>query len=199
MVCIPIQTTPGEPFSVVCFHNNESQKKFSHDEIEALESYVDVLAIALHTPHPELQLEKNVFIVHGRDEGSLNELQLILLKHKVTPKVLVREDKGPKSIMQEVEDLIRVCKAGFILATPDDEGRLRGTDEPLNARARENVIFETGLLFAKFREFERVSLLLKKPLKLPSDLSGIAYEEFSNIRDIEMTLVSKLERWGLKS
>jgi predicted nucleotide-binding protein len=199
MVCIPILTTPGDPFGVVCFHNNDPERKFSSGEVEALESYVDVLAIALHVPYPELQLEKNVFIVHGRDESSLDQLQLILLKHKVTPKVLVREDKGPKSILHEVEDLIRVCKAGFILATPDDEGRLRGTDEPLTTRARENVIFETGLLFAKFREFERVSLLLKKPLQLPSDLSGIAYEEFSNIRDIEMTLVSKLEKWGLKS
>jgi predicted nucleotide-binding protein len=199
MVCIPIVTTPGEPFGVVCFHNNDADKVFTDEDINALESYVDILAIALHTPHPELQLEKNVFIVHGRDQNTLNELQVLLMKHKVNPKILVREDKGPKWILQEVEDLIRVCKAGFILATPDDEGRLRGNEEEaLQWRARENVIFETGLLFAKFREFDRVALLLKKPLTLPSDLAGIAYDEFDRISEIELSIVAKLQKWGLK-
>lgn len=198
MVCVPIITTPGTPFGVVCFHNNSEAKRYKQEEKETLEAYVDVLAIALHNPLPELHLENNVFIVHGRDMRALDELQLILLHHKVTPRVLLREDKGPNSILEELEALIRVCKAGFILATPDDEGRLQATDDPLVGRARENVIFETGLLFAKYREFERVTLLVKKPLQLPSDLNGIAYEEFDSVKAIEMTIVNKLTKWGLR-
>jgi len=200
MVCIPIMTSPSEPFGVVCFHNNDPAKVFSRDDVAALESYVDILAIALHTPLPELQLEKNVFIVHGRDLNTLNELQVILNKYKVVPKILINEDKGAKFILQEVEELIRISKAGFILATPDDEGRLRGSngsEEPLEPRARENVIFEMGLLFAKFREFDRVALLLKKPLKLPSDLAGIAYGEFASAIELEFILSAKLKKWGL--
>ena len=98
------------------------------------------------------------------------------MKYQVTPRVLKNKNKGARSILDELESLIRVCKAGFILATPDDEGHLRGSSDPLAERARENVIFETGLLFAKFREFERVAVLLKRPLKLPTDLDGIVYE-----------------------
>ena len=96
-----------------------------------------------------------------------------------------------------MEDLIRICKAGFILATPDDEGRLASSEDKLAPRARENVIFETGLLFAKYREFERVAILLKKPTKLPSDLAGITYEEFSTVSELEAKIVQKLRRWGL--
>ncbi|MGZ8371619.1 MAG: TIR domain-containing protein [Rhodoplanes sp.] len=199
MVCIPIMTGGEWPFGIVCFHNNVPEKEFSDAEVEALESCVDVLAIALHTPLPELNLEKNVFIVHGRDEEALKDLQLLLFKYHVTPKVLVNTNRGPNSILDELEALIRICRAGFILMTPDDEGRLRGKPEdPLIPRARENVVFETGLLFAKFRKFERVILLLKEPTQLPSDLSGISYEKYiQSVTEIESRLAASLEDWGL--
>ncbi len=197
MVCIPIMTGGEWPFGVVCFHNNDPKKIFSDAEVADLESCVDVLAVALHNPLPELNLEKNVFIVHGRDDASLNQLQLLLLKYQVTPRVLKNKNKGARSILDELEGLIRVCKAGFILATPDDEGHLRGSNDPLAERARENVIFETGLLFAKFREFERVAVLLKRPLKLPSDLDGVIYEAFDDVGDLELAIKEKLSTWGL--
>jgi len=197
MVCIPILTAPGSAFGVVCFHNDDPEKKFDDEEVEQLEAYVDILGLALHTPHPELQLERNVFIVHGRDEGALNELRAMLGKYKVTPRVLADQEKKAQSILRGVEDLLRICKAGFILVTPDDEGHLRGSADPLTPRARENVIFETGLLFAKFREFKRVMILLKRPIELPSDLHGIGYEPFTNLKDIEIKIFNTLIDWGL--
>ena len=41
------------------------------------------------------------------------------------------------------------------------------------------------------------AVLLKRPLKLPSDLDGIVYEPFDNVRDIKSTIKDKLETWGL--
>jgi predicted nucleotide-binding protein len=196
MVCIPIMTGGSVPFGVVCFHNNKPAKTFSQEHVKLLESCVDVLAIALHNPIPELNLERNVFIVHGRDRQARLELENMLLQRDVTPRVLEREDKGPNSILEELESLIRICRAGFILVTPDDEGRFRGGDEPLAGRARQNVIFETGLLFAKFRAFERVALVVKRPLELPSDLNGIFYLEFtSSVQELEKPIEKKLDAW----
>jgi predicted nucleotide-binding protein len=196
MICLPIITAASDPFGVVCFHNNVADKQFTDDDVRVLEAYTDILSLALHAPHPELQLERNVFIVHGRDSDSLRALQKILWDREVTPRVLAREDKNAQSILYALEDLIRTCRAGFILATPDDEGHLRGKD-PIVPRARENVIFETGLLFAKFRAFERVAILLKRPLVLPSDLNGITYEPFDEIQQIDTTISRKLSNWGL--
>ncbi|MGY3036541.1 hypothetical protein ACVIIV_005711 [Bradyrhizobium sp. USDA 4354] len=200
MVCFPIKLGPSRsPFGVACFHNNIPEKAFSPEDLRVLEAYTDILALALHTPHPELQLDRNVFIVHGRDERSRISLESILRQNKVNPKVLLREDKNATTILSALEELIRTCKAGFILATPDDEGRLGKPNEQLAARARENVIFEMGMLFAKFRAFDRVAILLKKPLRLPSDLNGVTYEEFERIEDIEATVVRKLDSWKLLS
>ncbi|MBR0956935.1 TIR domain-containing protein [Bradyrhizobium japonicum] len=198
MVCFPIKLGRGRnPFGVACFHNNIPDKAFSPEDQRVLEAYTDILALALHTPHPELQLDRNVFIVHGRDDRSRQKLESILRDNRVNPKVLLREDKNAAMILSALEELIRTCKAGFILATPDDVGRLGQTDDELTARARENVIFEMGMLFAKFRAFDRVAILLKKPLKLPSDLHGVTYEEFDQIDDIEATIVRKLSNWKL--
>jgi hypothetical protein len=198
MVCFPIKLGKGrEPFGVACFHNNIQEKVFSPEDMRVLEAYTDILALALHTPHPELQLDRNVFIVHGRDERSRQKLESILRQNKVNPKVLLREDKNATTILSALEELIRTCKAGFILATPDDEGRLGKPNEQLAARARENVIFEMGMLFAKFRAFDRVAILLKKPLRLPSDLNGVTYEEFDKLEELEATIVRKLDSWKL--
>jgi hypothetical protein len=83
MVCIPIMIGGDRPFGIVCFHNNDPEREFSTAEVAALESCVDVLAIALHNPLPELNLENNVFIVHGHDRQSRLELENILLQRKV--------------------------------------------------------------------------------------------------------------------
>jgi predicted nucleotide-binding protein len=196
MICIPIITSAPEPFGVVCFHNNDPDREFTEIDEKVLETYTDILALALHSPHPELQLERNVFIVHGRDSQSLSDLQDVLRDFRVSPKVLGQQDRNAQSILYALEDLIRTCRAGFILITPDDEGHLKG-DRQLSPRARENVIFETGMLFARFREFDRVALLVKRPVELPSDLDGILFQAFDNISDIERYIESKLNKWKL--
>jgi predicted nucleotide-binding protein len=199
MVCVPIKfrSDSENPFGVACFHNNDANKKFSRQDVRTLESYVDILALALHLPTPELQLDRNVFIVHGRDTAALKDLELTLLRQKVTPKILKQEKRNAQLILHELERLIRICSAGFILITPDDEGRLKGSEDIFEDRARENVIFETGLLFARFRASERVAILLKKPAKLPSDLTGMLVDDFDQIADIEDGIKERLRQWEM--
>jgi hypothetical protein len=201
MVCVPIMfgNDNDDPFGVACFHNNDEKKRFSEEDVLSLESYVGILALALHMPHPELQLEKNVFVVHGRDQPSLSALELVLLRKGVKPMILRQEKRSAQLILDSLERLLRICHAGFILVTPDDEGRLSESDETFQPRARENVIFETGLLFAKFRESERVSILLKKPAKLPSDLTGMFVDEFESIDEVEGKIAGRLKDWGMAS
>lgn len=200
MVCIRIKfrSDSDTPFGVACFHNNDANKKFTKGDVRTLESYVDVLSLALHMPHPELQLDKmNVFIVHGRDTPSVDGLELILRRYGVTPMILRQEKRSAQLILDSLERILRICHAGFILVTPDDEGRLSESEETFQLRARENVIFETGLLFSKFRQSERVSILLKKPAKLPSDLTGMFVDQFETINSIESKITERLRDWGM--
>jgi predicted nucleotide-binding protein len=199
MVCIPIKfrSDSDTPFGVACFHNNDANKKFSEDDIRTLDSYVDLLALALHLPHPEIQLDNNVFIVHGRDTSSVDGLELILRRYGVTPMILRQEKRSAQLILDSLERILRICNSGFIVVTPDDEGRLDESEEAFQPRARENVIFETGLLFAKFRQSQRVSILLKKPAKLPSDLTGMFVDQFETINSVEHKISERLRDWGM--
>jgi predicted nucleotide-binding protein len=181
---------------------------------------VDILALALHHPRPEIQMDKNVFIVHGHDKSSVSDLETFLKDKRVNPRILGREKRSAQLVLEELENVLRSCHAGFVLITPDDEGRLIARDddkkgesnkteevrpaspagknrEKLQKRARENVIFETGLLFAKFRQSNRVSVLVKKPVQLPSDLGGMFVDYFESIRDIEDKITTRLTEWGM--
>jgi predicted nucleotide-binding protein len=197
MVCVPIKTSHGRPFGIVCLHNNDPQKTFSDERIANIEAFVDIFAIALHVPHPEVQLEKNVFIVHGHDLDALDILTNILEEHDIRARVLRDDSKGLVHILTAVEELLRECQAGFILATPDDQGKAVG-GRKATPRVRENVMFEAGLLCARFRQIDRVAMLLHKSLKLPSDLEGLARIEFQSMRDAKNEIVAKLIAWDLK-
>ena len=47
-------------------------------------------------------------------------------------------------------------------------------DDELNDRARQNVVFELGYFMGKLGR-EKVCLLLKDQVELPSDIGGIVY------------------------
>ena len=47
-------------------------------------------------------------------------------------------------------------------------------EDELNPRARQNVVFELGYFMGKLGR-ERVCLLLKDQVELPSDIGGIVY------------------------
>ena len=204
MICVPIMLGNLEeaPFGVVCFHNDDPQRKFTPAEGEIVEACVDVLSLALHASYPKILLERNVFIVHGRDSNARAQLENLLLKSGVTPKTLRDEERVGQLILPAIENLIRACAAGFILITPDDEGRLRDPDNPdcaFTLRARENVLFETGLLFAQKRPHDRVAVLVKRGTTLPTDLQGMLYYDFDEIENIDGKIRGLLGSWKLVS
>ena len=72
------------------------------------------------------------------------------------------------------ESIIDVAFA-IVLVTPDDEGRLRG-DGVLNARARQNVIWEWGYFVGRFGR-GNVCALSSPGVELPSNLDGVVWIE----------------------
>jgi predicted nucleotide-binding protein len=201
MVCAPIIVSANkEPFGVVSFHNDSSSEQFDDETIELIETYVLVLANELQRSPKRLNLEQaKIFIVHGRDELALAQLKSLLLEKNVRPIVLKDTPKTGPEILDKLEEEIGRCAGGFILLTPDDEGRLRNTEQQLVERARQNVIFESGYLLAQFRDARRVCFLVQRPVEMPSDLKGLLYEEFETIDRSRGRILSVLEEWQLIS
>lgn len=115
-----------------------------------------------------------IFIVHGRDEAALATLARFL-EHvtKRTPVILHEQANEGHTIIEKFEKHAGRARYAVILATADDEGRLRNTAE-LRPRARQNVVFEWGFFVAKLGR-ANVALLHPPGLEKPSDLDGLVY------------------------
>lgn len=170
MICVPIiLPARTRPFGVVSFHNPPSMPSFDEPTRNTIELAVSILSLALALGGA---WQKRIFIVHGRDTDALTHLQLILTQRGVQSVTLSDEPGTGMLLLQQLEEIVSECCAGFILLTPDDEGRLR-SEEKWNPRARQNVVFEGGLLSALYRDRGRVCFLKTETMELPSDLHGI--------------------------
>jgi predicted nucleotide-binding protein len=141
--------------------------------------------------------QQRVFIVHGRDEMFRKELEEILRREKIEFCVIQSLARTGQDLLAFLESQIRDCVAGFVLLTPDDEGRLYKFGEPLRQRARQNVLFEGGYLTALFRNLHRVCFLQLGDLEIPSDMNGLLMERFSGSIDAERIRLT-LKEWGLE-
>ena len=132
------------------------------------------------------------FIVHGHD----NEVKLEvkdLLRSAGVHTIILHEVANlgrtiPEKLIQESE------KAGYAIAllTPDDiiEGDI--------VRARQNVILEIGYFMGKLGK-ERVTLLLKGNLDIPSDLQGMLYTRYDTSGAWKSKILIELIALGIKA
>lgn len=128
--------------------------------------------------NPEIETDKidkvkgdTVFIIHGQDSELKVEVQLLLTRGGVNNIVLHEQpDKGRTIIDKLVEESYNSHYA-IALLSPDDKL------ENGNSRARQNVILEIGYFIGRLGK-ERVRLLKKGDIEIPSDLQGILYENY---------------------
>ncbi|WP_375655765.1 TIR domain-containing protein [Bartonella sp. MR63HLJHH] len=123
---------------------------------------------------------KKIFIVHGHDRYALKELELILLKLGLEPYILQNTSGNGLTIIQTLKKEICDSSIGFgiVLLTHDDMGyAISQGAEKVQPRARQNVIFEMGMLAAAL-PLERIAILQKEGIEMLSDVGGVYYLSF---------------------
>jgi len=119
-------------------------------------------------------------IVHGHDERNLLALKDILASRLKLPEpmIMAQQMVPGASLPEKFEQL--ACRVDFAVAllTPDDVGRSVGSSDLL-PRPRQNTLVEIGWFWGRLGR-ERVLLLVKKELELPSDLQGVEYHRFES-------------------
>lgn len=120
----------------------------------------------------------NVFIVHGQNEAKKLELKDLLRTLGVNPVILHEQDDRGLTIIEKFEHYAPQCSFAFVLLTPDDKQDI-GSKAEDKWRARQNVIMELGWFMAKLGR-ERVALLHKGEVEIPTDISGVIYLKFEN-------------------
>ncbi|EJF82739.1 hypothetical protein MCU_01334 [Bartonella elizabethae Re6043vi] len=142
---------------------------------------------------------KKIFIVHGHDRGSLKDLENILLKLKLDPYILQNTSGNGLPIIETLKK--EICKDsigfGIVLLTPDDIGYARSDGETkAQFRARQNTTFEMGMLAAVL-PLERIAILYKEGVELPSDVNGVYYLSFKeDIKEAYPKLIKRLKAAG---
>lgn len=143
-----------------------------------------------------------IFVVHGRDHESRDQLELVLRRLGLEPFVLQVTGGGGDTLIEALERQIgktAQSSFGIVLATPDDLGYLK-SDSPEEAkpRARQNVIMEMGMLLASLTR-KRCAILQKGFVDMPSNMGGVINIPFNDhVREAVPKLVQRLQEAGFK-
>lgn len=158
-------------------------------------------APAPHAPANPAIANKKVFVVHGHDTTSREQLELVLHKLGLDPFVLANTGGGGLTIIEALEAEIGTnnnqARFGIVLMTPDDMGYSKADGaENVQPRARQNVVLEMGMLISAVGR-GNVAILKKGHLEVPSDAQGILYIPFNDhVKEVVPKLSDRLRAAG---
>jgi len=144
---------------------------------------------------PAAKDTRNVFVVHGRDEGAKQVVARFLEKLQLKPIILHELPDSGRTVIEKFERHADVAFA-VVLLTPDDEGRRLSGGEELKPRARQNVVLELGYFIGKLGR-EKVCPLKVRSVEEPSDLHGVLYVPFDEGGAWRLTLARELKAAGM--
>lgn len=138
---------------------------------------------ATSTSSSPIGTSRRVFIVHGHDGGLKNAVARYIEKLGLEAIILHEQPNRGRTVIEKFE---QESDIGFtiVLATRDDlaatvktirafKADPDATEQVLEERARQNVIFELGFFVGKHGRGKIA--LLSDSVNLPSDLNGIVY------------------------
>lgn len=157
-------------------------------------------ASAMSATSSQPSTKTKIFVVHGHDTTALEQLELVLRRLGLDPYILQNNDGQSKTIIEALEQQIyKEAAFGIILLTPDDYGypKSKGEDER-QPRARQNVILELGMVLASLGR-DRMVLLKKGALELPTDVNGVIYLEFNeHVKEVAVKLATRMKGAGIE-
>jgi len=140
-----------------------------------------------------IQSNRKVFVVHGHDDHAKEMMARFLEKNDFEAIVLHEQASGNKTIIEKIEHYADVGFA-IILLTPDDMGKSKDADS-YQPRARQNVILELGYFMGKLGR-NRVCAFKSGDLQIPTDFSGIIWNELDNAGAWKQILSKELREAG---
>lgn len=127
---------------------------------------------------------RRIFIVHGHDGELKNHLARLLQTLDFQPVILAEQPEKGQALMNKLNSQLRDVDYAFILYTSDDRGASLREPDKLRVRARQNVIFEHGLLLGLLGN-DRLCVIVKDDIELPSDLHGLVTKTLARDNGID--------------
>jgi len=136
---------------------------------------------------PQKAHYKQVFVVHGRDEGAREMVARFLEQIDLHPVILHERPNKGRTIIAKLREEADDVGFAVVLLTPDDHGGIAGKETSL--RARQNVVFELGFFIGALGP-DRVAAMTRGEVEKPSDFDGVVYIPLQ--ADWKMQLVREL-------
>jgi predicted nucleotide-binding protein len=134
-------------------------------------------------------MNDTVMIIHGHDDDMKRNVQLFINRAGITDIVLHEQLDRGRTIIEKLEEEGSKATYAIALLSPDDvlpDGTMR---------ARQNVILEIGYFLGKLGR-ERVKLLKKGDVEIPSDLQGILFETYDTSGGWKIKISKELQHFG---
>jgi predicted nucleotide-binding protein len=192
------------------FPMNAGEKYWENHRVESLTSQISRLEGLIELLQTEAQLQSGgsaslsvakvvghrVFLVHGHDAGTLQQVARFLEKLRQDVVILHEQPNGGRTIIEKFEEYADVGFA-VVLLTPDDIGGPRATPHDVQKlRARQNVILELGYFIGRLGR-SRVCALYVDGVEIPSDFSGVLYVGLDSGGAWRLNLAKELKAAGL--
>jgi predicted nucleotide-binding protein len=137
-----------------------------------------------------------IFLVHGHDELALQETARFMEKLDQHVVVLREQPNQGHTIIEKFENHADVAFAVVLLTGDDRGGPVATSYDEQKLRARQNVIFELGYFIGRLGR-KRVCALYRTGVEIPSDYSGVLYQEFDEKGAWRLALARELKAAGL--
>lgn len=134
-----------------------------------------------------------VFVVHGHDDETKNEVRTFLESLGLVPIILHIQASSGMTIIEKIDHYSNVGHA-VVLYTECDVGAKRNSTN-YSWRARQNVVFEHGYLIGKLGR-AKVTALIKGNVEVPNDISGVVYVPMGVSDEWKTGLLNELKATG---
>ncbi|MDY0144357.1 MAG: nucleotide-binding protein [Bacteroidales bacterium] len=137
-----------------------------------------------------------VFIVHGHDEAVKTNVARFVEKLGLETIILHEQANKGQTIIEKFESNAAEVAFAIVLLTPDDIGAPKNTPDEIQLRARQNVIMELGYFCAALGR-DKVCVLYKKDVEIPSDYLGVVYTEMDDKEGWHLKLAKEMKEASL--
>lgn len=182
-------------------YQEQERAEYLTSQLARLRGLVDLLSIGSNETSADVPSNsaggKKVFVVHGHNERVLQECARFLEKLDQEVVILREQSNAGRTIIEKFEQQAQEAGFAVVLLTADDRGGpAAANDDRMHPRARQNVIFELGYFIARLGR-ARVCALYEPGVELPSDYSGVLYEELDPRGTWKLHLARELRAAGI--
>lgn len=139
---------------------------------------------------------RRVFVVHGHDHGTKEMIGRYLSRLDLEPIILHEQANQGRTVMEKFHAHAAVDYA-IVLFTPDDVGYSSGDPASARPRARQNAVLELGFFLGTLGR-ERVCVLYRGDVEIPSDYSGVLYVELDAPGAWRQTVAREMKAAGIE-